>query len=256
MDHSNSQSPEQFYGILSGKYDEMTRFHERLESEKEIMQKWRDKYGFESVLDVACGTGLHSLILKQLGVKVVGTDISAKMLRKARENSKNTGLTIDFIESPMHELTTTISDKFDMIFCLGNSIPHILEKSVLQKSFLGFRDLLSDGGRLVIQLLNYEKILKRRNRIISIKRHNQSEFIRFLDFQEGMVVFNVLEISWNGDKPGHQLISTPMVPYHLQELTSFLKNAGFCIEAIYGNMRFESFDAEKSDNLVLVCKNS
>jgi ubiquinone/menaquinone biosynthesis C-methylase UbiE len=53
----------EFYKQLADPYDLMTRFEERFKNEKKILQKWQHKLPFQSALDVACGTGLHSILL-------------------------------------------------------------------------------------------------------------------------------------------------------------------------------------------------
>ena len=51
----------------------------------------------ERVLDVACGTGYYTRILKQLGAgSVIGSDISAEMIRLAREEEAVRPLGIDY----------------------------------------------------------------------------------------------------------------------------------------------------------------
>jgi SAM-dependent methyltransferase len=232
----------------------MTRFSHRLESEKEIMQNWVTKYKINNVLDAACGTGLHAIVLSKLGVSVTGADTSKEMLDGARKNAERAGIEIEWIETPMEKLNAHIHSKFQTILCLGNSLPHILEKQILQQVFSVFRSLLASEGMIILQLLNYQKILKQRNRIISINRHDTTEFIRFVDFNGNLILFNVLKISWDGESPEHKLMSTPLHPYQLEDLDLHLRNAGFFIEAKYGNMNFLPFDENKSDNLVLVCR--
>ena len=39
------------------------------------------------VLDVACGTGMHAVALAQRGYSVVGADLSAGMIERARANA-------------------------------------------------------------------------------------------------------------------------------------------------------------------------
>ena len=168
----------------------MTRFSQRLESERKILQNWVNKYKISSVLDAACGTGLHAIVLSQLGVSVTGTDSSKEMLDGARKNSENAGIEIDWIEAPMEKLNEHIQSKFQTVLCLGNSLPHIIEKPVLQQVFRVFRSLLTSDGIVVLQLLNYQNILKEKNRIISINRYQATEFIRFIDFSGDLIQFN------------------------------------------------------------------
>ena len=57
-------------------YDTMTRFHERIPDETAMLKTWVERYQLRSVVDLACGTGLHAIILAQLGLQpVVGGQI-------------------------------------------------------------------------------------------------------------------------------------------------------------------------------------
>ncbi|RPJ50835.1 MAG: class I SAM-dependent methyltransferase, partial [Acidobacteria bacterium] len=71
---------EDFYKELASDYDSMTRFKQRLRGEEQMLRRWRERYGFNSALDAACGTGLHAVVLAQMGVKATAADPSAAML--------------------------------------------------------------------------------------------------------------------------------------------------------------------------------
>ena len=51
-----------------------------------------------SIVDFGCGTGNHSIPLAQRGYQVTGVDLSAEMLRVARQKSVEAGLTISWVE--------------------------------------------------------------------------------------------------------------------------------------------------------------
>ena len=56
------------------------------------------------VLDIGCGTGNFSIKLARLGCKVTGVDISAEMLKVAKEKAKSQGLDIEFHLMDAYEL--------------------------------------------------------------------------------------------------------------------------------------------------------
>jgi SAM-dependent methyltransferase len=58
----------------------------------------------EQFLDLACGTGAVALVAARTGAQVVGLDISADQLRKAREVAAEAGLEIQFDEGDCQEL--------------------------------------------------------------------------------------------------------------------------------------------------------
>lgn len=72
----------QTYGVWNTPFDE---FLENYEKEK-IMQKCISK---GSILDVGTGRGRYAIELNNKGLKIVGIDISRKMLLESKDNSKS-----------------------------------------------------------------------------------------------------------------------------------------------------------------------
>lgn len=242
-----------FYENLEHHYDRMTRFKVRINKEKSILGQWVEKYKFQSLVDVACGTGLHAILLSKMGIKTTGVDISETMLRQADLHGRDMNAEVTWIKSSMEELKSNLNEKYDSLFCTGNSIPHILDKSSLKKTFKGFYDLLNPGGLLVIQLLNYKKIYDTKNRIVGIHREKDTEYIRFYDLYPALT-FNILIINWNGDRAVHSIQSTELYPYRKEELESSLHREGFKEFEYYGDMVFSPFDENNSSNLVLTAR--
>ncbi len=243
----------EFYEKLENHYDKMTRLNERINKEKSLLEKWVTKYKFQSSVDVACGTGLHAILLSQMGIKTTGVDISEHMLKQAAIHGKEFGGKVTWLLSSMEELKSKVYEGYDSIFCIGNSIPHILDGPSLEKTFNGFYEVLNPGGILVIQLLNYKKIYDTENRIVGIHREKDTEYIRFYDFHP-VLTFNILIVTWEGSKSNYKLQSTELYPYRKEELDIILRKVGFKQFEYYGDMAFSPFDEDNSSNLVLVAR--
>ncbi|OYT42336.1 MAG: hypothetical protein B6U78_01455 [Candidatus Aenigmarchaeota archaeon ex4484_224] len=75
----------------------------------------------KTILDAGCGTGRHLNFFEKLDKKVVGIDISKKMIKEARKKFRGY-LAIGNI------LSLPFKDKaFDCAICLGNSLGSLLE---------------------------------------------------------------------------------------------------------------------------------
>ncbi|NOY57876.1 MAG: class I SAM-dependent methyltransferase [Calditrichaeota bacterium] len=250
--YNRTKSAIDFYDDLAADYDNMTKFAQRLEKTKPLMEKWHSRFKFSSVLDAACGTGLHSCVLAQMGINTTGADISLQMLEKAKRNATQLGVKVEWIHSSMQDLQKHCSETFDVVFCLGNSLPHLLTKSDLENTLTNFAALLNNNGIFVAQLLNYERLLKNRERIINIARYEDQNIVRFYDFDQHLIQFNILTFRWMGEKVSHKLQSTPLFPYTKEEISDALLLQGFKKAEFYGGMNFESFNEDTSANLVVI----
>src|SRR5262249_24858427 len=69
----------------------------------------------KSVLDLACGEGFHTRLLKQKGgARVVGVDISAGMIDLARIEESHRPLGIEYHVEDVKKLV--LHEQFDMVF--------------------------------------------------------------------------------------------------------------------------------------------
>jgi 2-polyprenyl-3-methyl-5-hydroxy-6-metoxy-1,4-benzoquinol methylase len=244
-----------FYDKIANFYDNMTHLNDRIVREKGVLQYWVERYQFRSALDAGCGSGVHTLALAALGIHSAGIDSSTKMIQRAKKNALELGFgNISFIKASFDSAFDQIQETFDAIFCMGNSLSHILDQKELLAAIEGFDQLLNLNGILVIQILNYDKILDEKNRIVAITREDNHEYIRFYDFMDTVLRFNILDINWLNTPPTFDLYSTELYPYREQQLAAVLDNTGFHINDIFGSMQFEKFDSKTSQNLIFVGK--
>ncbi|HTO92571.1 MAG TPA: class I SAM-dependent methyltransferase [Candidatus Sulfotelmatobacter sp.] len=68
----------------------------------------------QRVLDVACGTGVVALTAARVGARVTGADLTPELLAQARENSKITGLEVDWHEADVEKLPFE-NQRFDVV---------------------------------------------------------------------------------------------------------------------------------------------
>ncbi len=250
----NDQSPKQFYDSLANEYDEFTGFAERFDKERSIFRRLVQKYDMKIVLDAGCGTGFHSILLAQLGLHVTATDISAQMLRQAKRNAENMNVQVDTIQTSFQRMDESIHNKFDAVFCLGNTLPHIVTEEEIFQSFKSFHELLKSGGRVFLQLLNYDRILNSRERILNVKEVNNKIFVRFYDYEGESIVFNILTIQKSGGQMEHSLNSVRLFPWRSADIVRSLKGTGFHNEELFGTMALNVYDECSSKDLVVIAQ--
>ncbi len=273
-----------FYDDIAERYDAITDLPQRTAAAAGFVSELVARYSVKSALDAACGTGLYAIELARLGVRAVGADISAAMVEQARKRAAAAGVSVNWIVAPMQELckgtdadrgataessrqclvnalprrrgsgtpTHLCSLRFDAILCMGNSIPHVHEQAELEQTLRGFVELLNPGGIVAIQLLNYARVLERQERIVGISRQDQREYVRFYDFLDPFVRFNILEIDWSGPTATNRLHSTLLRPWTHEAICTALGTAGCESIESFGDIKFGPFIAEQSDTVMLI----
>jgi glycine/sarcosine N-methyltransferase len=111
------------------------------------------------ILDIACGTGDYSIALAERGHRVTGIDLDRAMIRSARGKVQELEAAPDFRVMDMLSMTDVLEPGFDLVFCIGNSLVHLETDEQIGQLLADCRTLLSAAGVLVVQIINYDRIL-------------------------------------------------------------------------------------------------
>ena len=141
------------------KWDELIDWDARAKSEGQFFIDVLRAHGKESVLDVATGTGFHSVRLTEAGFDVISVDGSAAMLAKAFDNGRKRGLILKTVQADWRELNRCVHGKYDAIICLGNSFTHLHDEQDRRKTLAEFYAALRHDGILILDQRNYDAML-------------------------------------------------------------------------------------------------
>ncbi|MFP4351743.1 MAG: class I SAM-dependent methyltransferase [Puniceicoccaceae bacterium] len=141
------------------KWDELIDWDARAESEGRFFIDELKKRGARKVLDVATGTGFHSLRLLEEGFEVVSADGSPEMLAKAFNNGCRRGQILRIIHADWRWLNRDVHSKYDAIICLGNSFTHLHSERDRRKALAEFYAALRHDGVLILDHRNYDQML-------------------------------------------------------------------------------------------------
>ncbi|TFH86819.1 class I SAM-dependent methyltransferase [Billgrantia azerbaijanica] len=141
------------------KWDELIDWESRARSEGRFFIDMLREHGVRRVLDVAAGTGFHSVRLIEAGFEVVSADGSPEMLAKAFANGRAHGHILRTVHVDWRWLTRDIHDHYDAIICLGNSFTHLFAEHDRRKALAEFYATLRHDGLLVLDQRNYDAIL-------------------------------------------------------------------------------------------------
>ncbi|XP_053600330.1 glycine N-methyltransferase [Plodia interpunctella] len=147
--------------------------NQRTQNYKDFLVGLLKKNGCKRVLDIACGTGIDSMMLVEEGFSMVSVDASDKMLKHAlkarwerRKDSKYDEWIIE--EATWETLPQDIKNflpgvTFDAVICLGNSFAHLLDEYEDQRTqrmcLKNFAQCLKPGGLLFIDHRNYDAMI-------------------------------------------------------------------------------------------------
>jgi ubiquinone/menaquinone biosynthesis C-methylase UbiE len=113
------------------------------QSVHELIQKHLHSGG-KALLDVACGTGIHTNYLRQ-HYQVEGLDLDERMLEVARKKMPE----ITFYQGDM--LDFELPRKFDVITCLFSSIGYVKTLPKLNQAVANLERHLNPGGVILVE---------------------------------------------------------------------------------------------------------
>jgi len=115
-------------------------------SQSETIVNWvmERKPNASSLLDVACGTGLHLSYLKS-SFDVYGVDISPAMIKLAISNNPG----INFYIGDMQDFQ--INSRFDVVTCLFSSITYVGSIEALNATIANFAKHLQPNGICILE---------------------------------------------------------------------------------------------------------
>lgn len=115
--------------------------------------------GPRRILDCTCGVGTQALGLAALGHSVVGADVSAGAIARARSESERRGLDIPFLVADIRSLASTVEEQFDVVLSADNALPHLLSEADLRLGVRNMVALIRPGGLFVASIRDYDAML-------------------------------------------------------------------------------------------------
>ncbi|HBW14427.1 MAG TPA: class I SAM-dependent methyltransferase [Proteiniclasticum sp.] len=237
-----------FYEILEKHYDFIFPF------QKSTYDFIRDGLNpQDKVLDVACGTGTYTIALRKEGILSCGLDLEESMIRIAEKKAEEQGIQGDFIVSNMLDMDLVHEGGLRRIFIIGNSLVHLNSMDQIKNFITTAYSLLHDEGDLMIQIINYDRILKENidhlptihvpDIGLTFKRNYKYDAeAHLIDFSSQLSVHGETEEA-----------SVQLFPLKKEELVHLLMEVGFEEIHLYGSFKKEPY-TESSTPLIVVAK--
>lgn len=197
-----------------------------------------------NILDVGCGKGRHAKYFNELGFNVVGIDLSLNSISIAKQKETQD---LKFHQFDMRKVFK--ENSFNLVTNLFTSFGYFDNTQDEQKSINAMSKNLKKDGLLIIDFMNVKKIIKNLVGEES-KEINKVKFDITREFKDDYILKNINitdnNVSLRFQEKVHALT--------LFDFSEMIQKSGMSIIDIFGSYNLDSFDASKSERLILIAR--
>ncbi len=196
----------------------------------------------DTVLDLACGKGRHSIFLNSLGLDVTGADLSKNSIQFAKkyENEK-----LKFIQ---HDMRHSFTSKFDAIFNLFTSFGYFIDDVEDIRVLKNIKNgLKNENGVAVIDYLNVKKAANNLPSKETIKRDGIT-FNIHKHLKDGFIIKEIEVITKNETKHFFERVKY----LDFDKIKKYLTKVGLNLKSNFGDYDLQSFNENTSNRLILI----
>ena len=192
-----------------------------------------------AAVDLACGTGSVAALLAAKGVRTVGVDMSEDMLTVANQKTQDMENPPLFVCQKLQALT--LPRGVDLAVCALDSIDYILDPEDCRKAICRVYKVLNPGGVFIFDVNTPEKLramdgqvfLDEDDDVYCVWRGEFDEEANICSY--AMDLFQRHGGVWERSFEEHREYA-----YTADQLTEYLRSAGFTNIAIYGDRVFDA----------------
>jgi SAM-dependent methyltransferase len=205
------------------------------------------------VLDLACGTGRHTIPLSKQGFHVVGLDASPKLLKIAKHHCKD----VELVWGDMRFLPFKVK-AFGAVISMDTSLGYLPSEKEDAESVAEVRRVIAQGGDFFVDVFNRQNLIKKyQGRAPSAILRDYPSFV----LQQKRAVSyggEWLCDSWTiRDKSDGQVrvYEHTVRLYAPTRLQGLLEAAGFAVKQFFGDYEAQAFSADSSRLIVVASAN-
>lgn len=206
----------------------------------------------ESILDMACGFGRHSLAFSKHGYSVSGIDLNPNFIQEASEKAAELRLDARFLCTDMRDFIEP--ETFDNIVIMYNSFGYFQDpqddRKVLDNCLLS----LKPGGKLLLSVVSREHIMQNRSSHQFRYWHEEDNGTIRLEEATANDDWTWNTTRWIVLKGSQRLEFTyGMRLYNESELREMLTSVGFSKVKSFGSISGKQYNKE-SHHLILLAQ--
>lgn len=226
------------YHALAASYDRLTNdvdYRAVVDFYWQILEK--ENLHPRTAVDLACGTGSVALLLAERGLEVTAVDMSEEMLTVAVQRAQDMDNPPLFVCQPLQRLH--LPKGVDLAVCALDSLDYITDPVDCQTAIRRIYKALNPGGIFVFDVNTPEKLramdgqvfLDEDDDVYCVWRGEFDPQTNICSY--GMDLFQRQGGAWQRSFEEHREYA-----YTAQQLTQYLKQAGFTEIAVYGDRSF------------------
>lgn len=203
-------------------------------------------------LRINCGTGSFEHKLSQDGHDVTAIEECQELLECANRRRRTQLMFLRYFSMSTLEMGRFLGKGFyDVISILENRISFIHDATLLKKFFFDCRNMIAEGGRLIVKLYNYAKYCHDKETLPE-KESIRTQLVSWIDAgSNGEKVFNQEIKIGNGKKlcVTENARIFPLTANQIQELAC---GAGFKSVEFYGDFDLSPLNDESDEVLAVI----
>lgn len=217
-----------------------------------FVQESFDESQQKDLLDIGCGIGELSSELSKSFKSVHAIDLDEAMIQKALSGNQTANL--HFQKLNMLEIERTFgADAIDAIVCFGNTLVHLDGPEQLLDFFKQSKATLKNDGKLLLQIINYDRIIDQNIKALPTIENDEIKFVRNYRLhpaQKKLDFETILSIKKTGKTVKNTI---QLYPLRKTEIDQLLTLAGYSEIKYFGNFKRDDLH-ENSIPLIIEVK--
>ncbi len=199
------------------------------------------------ILDLACGTGRHSIFFASCGYKVTAVDLSENLLKVARASAQAANVDIRFIQADMRHFC--VNEEFDLIVNLFTSFGYFEEDEKNFRLFDFVNKQLSEKGSFVLDYFNRNYV---ENNLVKLseEKTNGTKIIQERSIIGNRVVKKIKILKDGIEKRFEENVRM----YYKSELVEEILKRNMRIKNIFGDSKGNNFDIDTSKRIIIIAE--
>ena len=219
-------------------YKEFAKYYDKFYQNKNYKKETEFLINFinanDKILDVGCGAEIHAALLTDNGFEVDGLDLNKEMLEIAKTRLKTNLYWQNILE-------IDISKKYNMIISMFAVFNHLKDTDELMRGLMNLKQLLHDGGKIIIDLHNPQSSGSKIDTYDNMTRVMKWNYDRSLKIEKSDIIFEIDGIKYT-DTHTFRIFT-------IDEMKECCERVGLKVVNVYENYDINKEGTSTSKNL-------